>query len=68
MNQYQSSINKLTSIVRDKCMRDAERAYNVFLSKILDILDRDGSQRLSLDPFRKVVDVEHGSFDVSNPG
>jgi len=49
-------------------MRDAERAYNVFLSKILDILDRDGSQRLSLDPFRKVVDVEHGSFDVSNPG
>ena len=35
IKRYQSSVNKLTSTVRDDCRRDAEQAYNVFPNTIL---------------------------------
>jgi len=52
----QASVNKLSTIISDYCVGDAELANNASPYEILDVFGRDGCKGFGLDPFGKVVD------------
>ena len=60
----QASINKLSTIISDYCVGDAELANNASPYEILDIFGRDGCKGYGLDPFGKVVDSHEEEFGL----
>jgi len=52
----QASVNKLSGIISDYCVRDAKSANNAPPYKILHVFGRDGCKVFGLDPFGEVVD------------
>lgn len=67
VKSYQASVNELSPIFCDDCMRDVEMAYNVSPNKILNIFGQDGKHRLDLNPFCKVVSPFQEKLTLSLP-
>lgn len=57
---------KLEPVVQDQCVQNSKFGDNVFLDKLLCILISDVGERLSLDPFREVINSNKQPSSISS--
>ncbi|GJV39816.1 hypothetical protein Tco_1418256 [Tanacetum coccineum] len=55
--EWEYSFSELLPMIKDDYLGSSEPTYNVFTYKLLHVFSCYGHQRLSFDPFRKVVDI-----------